>query len=195
MFSQIITVTLRILFFRAGPQDFPYVQGLTLICTVSAAAANALVFSQVLPISMALAMSVAMVGAVALVTQSVLKARKFENRFQQTFNALLATTAVLTLALLPFFAQLAPQILEITKNPDLLNHPEAVTIPMAAVFFINLVNFWNFAVTAHIFRHAAGVNLWVGFFIAGLASIVVLFLGVLGGSIGGALLGAAPAAP
>ena len=195
MLSNVIQVTVRILFFRAGPQDFPFAQGLTTSCVAVAIAANALVFSQVLPLSMAMAMSAAMVAAVALVAHTVLKARHFSIRFQQTFNALLVTTAALTLALLPFFMQLAPQILEISKNPELLNHPDAVAIPMTAVFFINLLNFWNFAVTGHIFRHAAGVSLWVGLVIAGLASIVVLFLGVLGGSIGGALLGAAPPSP
>lgn len=189
MFVQAINVTLRILIFRAGPQDFPFGSGLTQVCVLLAAAANALVFSQVLPVPMSLAMSIAMVAAIALVTQSVLKARKLENRFQQTFNALLATTSVLTLSLLPPFAQIAPQILEVTKNPELLNNPEALHISGAAVFFMNLANFWNFAVTAHIFRHAANVNLWAGFLIAFIAAGIVLFLGVLGGSIGGVLFG------
>ena len=189
MFVQVVSATLRILFFRAGPQDFPFAQGLTQIFVLLAAAANALVFSLVLPLPMAVAMAMAMVGAVALVTHTVLKARQLGNRFQQTFNALLATTSVLTLALLPPFAQIAPQILELAKNPELLNKPDAVHISTFAVFFMNLVNFWNFAVTAHIFRHAAGVNLWIGFFIAFIASGIALFLGVVGGSIGGALFG------
>ena len=189
MFAQVISTTLRILFFRAGPQDFPFAQGLTQICVVSAAIANALVFAQVLPVPMSVAMAMAMVGAMALVTHSVLKSRKLENRFQQTFNALLTTTTVLTLALLSPFAQIAPQIIELAKNPELLTKPDAVHIPAFAVFFMNLVNFWNFAVTAHIFRHAAGVNLWAGFFIAFVASGIALFLGVVGGSIGGVLFG------
>lgn len=189
MFAQAISTTLRILILRAGPQDFPYAKGLTQACVVLAAAANALVFSQVLPLAMSVAMSIAMVAAVALVTQSVLKARKLDNRFQQTFNALLASTSLLTLALFPPFAQIAPQILEVTKNPELLNNPDALHVSGAAVFVINLVNFWNFVVTAHIFRHAAGVNLWVGFLIAFIAAGIVLFLGVLGGSIGGVLFG------
>lgn len=191
MFAQVINATLRILFFRAGPQDFPYANGLTQACVALAVAANALVFSQVLPLSMAIAMAIAMVAAVSLVTQSVLRARKLSNRFQQTFNAMLATTSLLTLALLPPFAHIAPQILEVTKNPELLNNPEALNISSTAVFIINLVNFWNFTVTAHIYRHAAGVNLWVGFFIAFVAAGIVLFLGVLGGSIGGVLFGGA----
>lgn len=191
MFAQVINATLRILFFRAGPQDFPYANGLTQACVALAVAANALVFSQVLPLSMAIAMAIAMVAAVSLVTQSVLRARKLSNRFQQTFNAMLATTSLLTLALLPPFAHIAPQILEVTKNPEMLNNPEALNISSTAVFIINLVNFWNFTVTAHIYRHAAGVNLWVGFFIAFVAAGIVLFLGVLGGSIGGVLFGGA----
>lgn len=189
MFVQVINATLRILFFRAGPQDFPFAPGLTQACVALAAVANALVFSQVLPLPMSVAMAAAMVAAVALVTHSVLKARKFSNRFQQTFNALLATTSVLTLALLPPFVQVAPQIIELAKHPELLGNPDAVHLSAVALFFMNLVNFWNFAVTAHIFRHAAGVNLWIGFFIAFVASGIILFLGVIGGSIGGVLFG------
>jgi hypothetical protein len=193
MFVQVINTTLRILFFRAGPQDFPYANGLTQVLVALAVAANALVFSRILPLAMSVAMAGAMVGAMALVTHSVLKARQMGNRFQQTFNALLATTAVLTLVLLPPFSQIAPQILQLAKNPELLTDPDAVKIPATAVFVMNMANFWNFAVTAHIFRHAAGVNLWLGLFIAFIAAGVVLFLGVLGGTLGMVLLGGSPA--
>jgi hypothetical protein len=193
MFVQVINTTFRILFFRAGPEDFPFAQGLTPLCMLLAALANALVFSQVLPVTMSVGMSLAMIGAVALVTHSVLKARKFSNRFQQTFNALLATSAVLTLALLPPFVQISPQILELAKNPELLANPDAVKISGIAVFAMNLINFWNLAVTAHIFRRAADVNLWIGYLIAFIAAGIVLFLGVMGGTVG-AVFSGVPAA-
>jgi hypothetical protein len=191
MLSQALNATFRILLFRAGPQDFPFAQGLMPLCIALAAGANALMLAQVLPVPMAIAMALAMVAAMALVTRSVLRARNLLNRYQQTFNALLATTAVLTLALLPAFVQMAPAVMQIAKNPQLLETPDAVKVPAFGVFWMNLLNIWNFAVTAHIFRHAAGVQMWVGLFIAFVAAGIALFLGVLGGSIGGVLFGVA----
>ena len=48
----------------------------------------------------------------------------------------------------------------------------------------------NFAITAHIFRHAANVPMWVGFVIAFIAASIMLFIGVIGGTFVGALFGA-----
>lgn len=192
MLSSVLQATLRILFFRAGPQDFPYAQGLTPALIALAASANAVMLAQVLPMTIAVAMAAGMVGAMALVTRGVLRARDMMNRYQQTFNALLATTAVLTLMVLPVFVQMAPVVMQIAKNPQLLETPEAVQVPTFGVFWMNLINFWNFAVTAHIFRNAAGVNLWVGLFIAFIAAGIALFLGVMGGTIGSVLFGVAP---
>jgi hypothetical protein len=159
MFVQVINTTLRILFFRAGPQDFPYANGLTQVLVALAVAANALVFSRILPLAMSVAMAGAMVGAMALVTHSVLKARQMGNRFQQTFNALLATTAVLTLVLLPPFSQIAPQILQLAKNPELLTDPDAVKIPATAVspriFFVTpQASTSGSACSSHLLRRA-----------------------------------------
>jgi hypothetical protein len=193
MFSQAFATTLRMLLFRAGPQDFPFAAALTPALLVLATVANTLLFSQVLPLSMALGIALAMVGAMALVTRSILRLRNAANRFQQTFNSLLATTAVLTLALLPPFIQVAPQLLQLAKHPELLSNPQAVALPPLPVFLMNLLNFWNFAVTAHIFRHAANVNLWTGLLIALIAAGIMLFIGVVGGTIFGAVFGAAVA--
>lgn len=189
MFAQTLEATVRILFLRAGPQDFPYANGLTPVLVALAVLANGLVFSRVLPPPMALGIALAMVAALAMITRSILRMRDVLNRFQQTFNALLATTTVLTLALLPGFTQMAPQILELAKHPELLEKPGAVQISGIAVFFMNLVNFWNFIVTAHIFRHAANVNLWVGIVIAFVAAGVMLFVGMIGGSFTSVLFG------
>lgn len=192
MFSQTLEATVRILFLRAGPQDFPFVNGLTPVLLGLAVLANALVFSRVLPPPMALGIAVAMVAAMAMVTRTILRMRNLANRFQQTFNALLATSAVLTFALLPGFSQLAPQVLELAKHPELLDKPDAIHVSGIAVFFMNLINCWNFVVTAHIFRNAAGVNLWIGMVIAFVAAGVMLFVGVVGGSLTTALLGGVP---
>ncbi len=189
MFAEALNATVRILFFRAGPQDFPYANSLRPVLLLLAAAANAFMFAQVLPPSMAVGIAVAMIGGMALVVRWTLRLRNLSNRFQQTFDSLLATTLLLTLALLPPFKQIAPQMLELTKHPEMLQNPEAVKLPGMPVLLVNLLNFWNFAVTAHIFRHAAGVNLWVGFVIAFIAASIMLFIGVVGGTFTGALFG------
>jgi len=190
MFAQVLAVTLRILGFRAGPQDFPFEPRLTTPLMLFAGLANFLVFAQVLPVASALAMAAAMIGGTALVTRSVLRARDLASRFNQTFNALLATAAVLTLLLLPLFAQVAPALREIAAKPELLEQPDALQLPQGVVFAMNLLNFWNFAVTAHIFRHAANVQLWVGVIIALIIAFVVLFFVAFAGTFVGALFGA-----
>lgn len=190
MFSEALNATVRILFFRAGPQDFPFATGLRPALLLLAAAANALVFGQVLPISMALGISVAMIGGLALVVRWTLRLRHLSNRFQQTFDSLLAATLLLTLATVVPFSQIAPQLLELTKHPEALKNAEAVKMPTIPVLIMNMLNFWNFAVTAHIFRHAANVAMWVGFVIAFVAASIMLFIGVVGGTFVGALFGA-----
>lgn len=191
MFAQVFAVTLRILGFRAGPQDFPYDPRLTAPLALLAGLANFLVFVQVLPMASSAAMAAAMVGGTALVTRSVLRARGLLERYNQTFNALLATAAVLTLLLLPLFSQVAPMLREIAVKPELLEQPDALQLPQGIVFAMNLLNFWNFAVTAYIFRHAANVQLWVGVLIALIIAFVVLFFVAFAGSIAGALFGTA----
>ena len=99
------------------------------------------------------------------------------------------TNILLTLALLPPFAQIAPQLMDLTKHPEALQNPEAFKLPAFPVLLMNIINFWTFAVTAHIFRHAANVNLWVGFVIAFVAAGIMLFIGVVGGTFTGALFG------
>lgn len=189
MFAQVFAVTLRILGFRAGPQDFPYDPRLTAPLALLAVAANFLIFVQVLPAPSSAAMAAAMVGGTALVARSVLRARGLLGRFTQTFNALMATAALLTLLLLPLFAQVAPALREIAAQPELLENPDALKLPQGVVFLMNLLNFWNFAVTAHILRHAANVQLWVGILIALIIAFVVLFFVAFAGTFVGALFG------
>ena len=189
MFAQALNVTLRILVLRAGPQDFPYAAGLMPVIVLLAVAANAAMFAQVLPPPMALGIGLAMVLAMAVVTRSILRARGVANRYQQTYNALLATSTLLTLALLPPFMQVAPQLLELAKHPETLSNPDQVKLPGLPVFVMNLINFWSFAVTGPIFRHAANVNLWIGLFIAFVAAGVMLFVGIIGGTLAGAMFG------
>ncbi|MEC9362487.1 MAG: hypothetical protein VYC42_04615 [Pseudomonadota bacterium] len=189
MYAQVIAATLRILGFRAGPQDFPYDPRLTLPLILVAGGANAALFGQVLPLATALLMAAAMVGGTALVTRSVLRARAVPERFNQTFNALLATAAALTLVMLPLFAQVAPILRQVAENPELLEQDSGVRLPQGLAFLMNLINFWNFAVTAFVFRHAANVQLWLGVIIALILAFVVLFCVIFAGLIAGMLFG------
>jgi FtsH-binding integral membrane protein len=189
-FAQSFRATLRILAFRAGPQDFPFDARLQTPLIALAMLANALIFSQVLPLATSLAMALAMVGATALVTRSILRTRKAPERFQQTFHALLATGATLTLLLYPLFVQVAPVLRELAAHPEQLETGTPIALPAPLVWASNLLNFWNFAVTAHIFRHAANVKLWLSFAIALLLAFVVLFLVAFAGTFAGALFGA-----
>ncbi len=96
------------------------------------------------------------VGLLALLTRGTLAARKLDNRFQQTFNALLVTTSLLTLAMTPFWAHLAPVLLEIlqlvNKNPEAINHPDQwPQMSGTANFLLGAQGFWQIAVLGHIF--------------------------------------------
>ena len=176
--NQALAVALRILLFRAGPQDFPHAPQLVAVLPAAAVAAYFALFAVALPLGVSLLLSVLSVGALALVTHSLLSARRMANRFQQTYHALLATGIVLTLASIPPMAALAPALKQIAANPELLQQPGAVQTPAAASLLLNLLNLWNLAVYAHIFRHAAETRLGVGVLIALFVVFSVLLLSI-----------------
>lgn len=189
MFAQVLSATLRILSFRAGPEDFPFdaSRRLTAICLIFALLVNTLFVALLSPLIFAFVSAAMNVGLLALLTRSALAARKLDNRFQQTFNALLLTTSLLTLAMTPFWAQLAPILLEIarlaSKNPDLLNHPEQwPQMSGLANFLLAALGFWQIAVIGHIFYRAAG-----GMALFMLIATVVLLLVLTNLSVGGPL--------
>ena len=190
MFSQALGVALRILAFRAGPQDFPYSPQLPQVIVPLAVLANYLVFVQALPPLMSLLMAVTAVAGLALVTRGLLRARTLDNRYNQTLSALLACSAILSLMLLPPFTQVAPVLLKVAANPQLMDHPEALQLPQGAAFLMNLLNIWNFAVTVYIFRQAANVGTGLGVLITVFATLAVAFLVVFSASIASMLLGA-----
>ena len=101
MLNQLIAVTLRLLLFRAGPQDIPYAPALALWMPAAAIATYFILFRTVLPTGAALVLASVSVAALSFVTHSLLSARRVANRFQQTYHALLATSIVLTLASVP----------------------------------------------------------------------------------------------
>jgi len=189
MFLQALNVALRTLVFRAGPQDFPYSPQLTQVVVPLALLANYLVFAQVLPAFMSLAMALAAVAGMALVTRGLLRSRGLESRYNQTFNALLLCGGLLTVLLVLPFSQIAPALLQLAQNPELMSDPEALQIPQGAAFLMNLLNIWNFAVTVYIFRAAANTGTGLSLLIAVFAAIAVAFLVIVCGSLAGALTG------
>ena len=166
MLNAIVAVTLRILLFRAGPQDFPHSPQLVGPMPAAGAAAYFLFWSCLLAPGEAILISLSGVGALALVTHSLLSARGMVNRFQQTYHALLATTAVLALLLVPPALAMAPVIREIAANPDLLKHPEQVRMPAVPAAVVNVIELWALAVYTHVFRQALEAWLLVGVLVA-----------------------------
>jgi hypothetical protein len=179
MLNQITAVTLRLLMFRAGPQDFPHAPVLVPWLPAAATAAYFVLFRVALPPGLSLLLAVLSVGLLALVTHSLLTARRVANRFQQTYHALLATGTVLTVASIPPMAALAPALQEIAKNPELLQQPGAVQASPLASVLLNALNLWNLAVYAHIFRNATDSRTWAGVLIALFAVFSVLLLSIV----------------
>jgi hypothetical protein len=180
MLNQAFNVTLRILLFRAGPQDFPYSPALVPWLPAVATLAYYLLFTVAIPSGVSLLLSALSVAALAFVTHSLLSARRVANRFQQTFHALLATSIPLNLASIPPMHALAPALQQIAANPELLQQPGAVEVSPFASLALNLLNFWNLAVYAHIVRHAADTRILTGVLIALFALFSALLLAIVG---------------
>lgn len=190
MLASLLNVTLRAITLRAGPQDYPFDPRLTLPAAVVAVLINLLMFAQVLPMPTAVLMAVTMVGGLGFIAQTLLRLRKLDSRFHQTYLALLTTNALLTLALVPLFVQMAPLLKEIAENPALLEKPDQVKAPQGIAFAMNLLNLWNFVVTGSIFRHAMNSSLGIGLLLAFISAFVLLMFVAFAGTIAGVLSGA-----
>jgi hypothetical protein len=188
MFTQAFWISLRILIFRAGPQDFPFDTGRRLIaaCAGFALLANAVTFLFVATPAEAIVSALLNIGLMALLTWLTLSSMKLQNRFQQTFNALAVTTSILTLLMLPLLAKVVPVWMTVmdrlAKNPELMSHPEDLPEVQAistASFWLLLVLLWQLLVTAYIFFKAAGRK--------ALLVLIVLFIALM---VARALIGA-----
>jgi hypothetical protein len=155
MFAQAATITLRILGFRAGPQDFPYSVPLAQALPPLAILVTYLEYRFTLPPAVSLAQAVAAIAALAFFTYQLLRLRALTARFQQALNALLATGIVLTLLLLPAVAILAPYVKQIAADPDLIGKLQVPALPTLLAAFLSL---WNLAVSAHIYRNALNIG-------------------------------------
>jgi len=200
MLTQAFWTSLRILAFRAGPEDFPYDTGkrLSTACIAFGVVVNAVlaavagqmgVLMKMLtappPVWGDIVLGVATVAAMGFFTRVALRARQFESRFQQTFNALLGTSSITTLLmvlplrqLLPFLPVAQELSKKLALNPDLMNDPVAMSALPGWTILLSLLLpallLWQFAVTAFVYRRAANTRMGGGIFIALLCALSVL---------------------
>lgn len=180
MFAQAASTTSRILGFKAGPQDFPFAPQMTQTLAPLAVLAMYLEYRYTLPPATSFAQSVAALGALALFTWQLLRLRNLQARFQQTFNALLATGTALTLLLLPAVAMLAPTVKQLAEQPDLMGTIQVPVLPTLLAAFLSL---WNLAVSAHIYRHALNIGAGMSVTAALLGSLFVTAFAAVAGSL------------
>jgi hypothetical protein len=211
MLPQAFWTSLRILFFRSGPEDFPYDPGrsLSIACIAFGLLANAALamamgelavrmHAVTIPttVVLAIAVAVASVLAMGLFTRLALQVRQLDNRYQQTFNALLMTSSILSLALVPLVHLLAPLMPiaqelneKLAANPGLAQDPDTLSaLPGWSVLLMLVMPWlvvWQFAVTSFIYRRAANVRTGGGILIAllcvfSIASFKALFAALFG---------------
>lgn len=193
MLTSVATVTLRILLFRAGPQDLPYAPALTRLLIPFALMVNFALASLTLPPGLAAVSGGMAVFGLSVATRSLLRLRHLENRYTQSFQALLLTSSLLALAFIAPMSQLMPEILKLAQNPQLLEQsPESLNLPAGPVMLFDLLLIWNFAVSAHIYRQAADLKLASGVLIALLISFSLLMFVGFSTSLVGTLLGLTP---
>lgn len=180
MFASALATTLKILFGKAGPADFPFDPShrLTVACVALAVLANAALASYLRSFPVAVASATVNVAFLALFTRFCLARAKMDNRFQQTFNAVLATSGLLTLLMVPFFAKLAPVLLEMSvilaKNPELANQPDKLPQPPGMpVMMLMLLIIWQIVVLCRIFLLAVGAWMMMAFI-----GILLLLIGL-----------------
>jgi hypothetical protein len=200
MLPQAFWTSFRILIFRAGPEDFPYdgsnrISAACIAFAVLVNAALAAVAGQVgvlmkamdapPPLWADVLLGGVSVGAMGLFTRFALRTRQLENRFQQTFNALLATSSLLSLLmvlpireLLPFLPVAQALSDKLAANPDLVNDPNAMAVlpdwTKLLSLLVPVLLAWQFAVTAFIYRRAANTRMGGGVLIALLCALTVM---------------------
>lgn len=179
MLTQAAAAAIRIVLFRAGPQDFPYAPPLVASVPVVAVGAYGVLFACLLPGPFAIVLSLLLVASLAIVTRALLNVRGLSARFQQTFHALLAGGVVLTIVSLPPVVALAPTLEKVAANPELMNNPQQIQGPAWATFLLNIITLWALAVFANVFRHALNAPLWAGPLLALFVGFSVLTLALL----------------
>lgn len=159
MFAQVVRATFRTLLFRQGPQDFPFARDVTRTVLPLAVLANYLQLRLTVPPLPAVALAMLELAALGIAVGLLLNLRGLINRLQQTLNALYATNAVFTLALLPLVAELAPILKLAAENPDVL---KTTKLPSHLYYGIIVLPLWNLAVISYVLRHALNLGVGIG---------------------------------
>jgi hypothetical protein len=163
MFVDALRVACNLILFKSGPQDFPFSVAATRASMVFALLASVLLLSPALPLPLALATGIGGVAGLAFFTRQLLRARKLDNRFAQTFSAQAVVGGLFALAMWPAFAAMAPAMLAVMKNPDLLQQLSEgkaldIAVPQWAALLSDVLFFWNLAVSVRINRLAADLK-------------------------------------
>lgn len=189
MLQSLFNATVSLLLFRAGPQDFPYAPAATRWLVPLAALVTYAVQLTVYPPVMAMAMALATIIGLGFATRLLLRVRNLEARFMQTYHSLLVVTTVMTFALWPVIASIAPELERLSQVPSPLEKGAPVDLPTGPLMTILLLATWNFAVNANIYRHAAnltpGRGVLVAFLIAIALQMFVLFFAALASALSG----------
>lgn len=184
MYAHALRVTLALILFRAGPQDFPYSLPLARTCAALAVLASLLLMLPLIPPPLALAASIGGAAGLAFFTRTLLRARKMENRLAQTLTAHYAAGALFALAMWPAFQQLAPAMMSLLGDPAALERLRAgeqptVQAPVWASLWADLLFFWSLAVSVRINRLASDLSLPAGALLTLAALLVMMSFVVL----------------
>lgn len=164
MFAHALRVTLALLLFRGGPQDFPYSVPLSRAAAAIAVSSSLLLMAPLAPLPMALAAALGGAGGLAFFTRSLLRARRLENRLAQTLGAQYLAGALFAFAMWLPFQAMAPSFLALMQDPEAmeklrLGTPPAVEAPAWAALLSDLLFFWSIAVSVRINRLAADLSM------------------------------------
>lgn len=179
MFPQALRVTLALMLFRSGPQDFPYSVPLTRACAGLAVLASLLLMAPMIPMPLAVAAALGGVAGLAFFTRTLLRVRKVENRLAQTLGAHYLTGALFALALWPAFQALAPELARLLSDPAAMEalrsgKPLPLSPPGWATLWSDLLFFWSLAVSVRIHRLSAGLSLPTSLLLTVAAGLVML---------------------
>lgn len=169
MLNQLFVVTLKLLRFQAGPQDFPYSLHLTRTVVLVTFGVSYLQYRLTLPPLVAAVHALVTLMVMAGFTWQVLTWRKVGSRTQQTINSLFVTGSALTVLLLPLLAVIAPQMVEMAANPE---RSPAENLPALPMLGVMVLSFWSLAVSANIYRHALNLNIGLGLVVSLLAAMM-----------------------
>jgi hypothetical protein len=166
----------QICLLQKGPQDLPYSPSLFLTAFLANALLGWYQFTHRLGLLEALFNVIVFVLILLAFTYLVLFLKNKVTRFMQTLTALMTTSVVINLIILPFLL-LAPALLG--------TEPGAAQISIVWFYTLLIItmNIWSLLITAHIYRHALDVNMAVGILVTlGLFACNLLAFSALGGN-------------